>query len=238
MRVVVLQHESIEGPGVWVETLLEHGASVDCVLVPARGVPDGAGRADLVISMGGSMSVNDPVPWIPAEIELIARRIRSGAPVLGVCLGSQLIAKAAGGVVEPGGMIEIGFHSVELTSAGVADEAMAALPPRFDVLQWHGEIFRDVPGAVTLARSSLYPMQAFRVARAYGLLFHLEATMHSVAAMSHAFPDDLRRGGLEPGALLDEARERLPEIQAHARRLLVALLRGSRPTGAIGDASS
>jgi GMP synthase (glutamine-hydrolysing) len=225
MRVVVLQHESIEGPGVWVETLLEHGASVECVLVPARGLPDGAARSDLVISMGGSMSVNDPLPWIASEIELIAERTRSGAPVLGVCLGSQLIAKAAGGIVEPGGTIEIGFHSVELTSAGVADKVMAALPPRFDVLQWHGEIFRDVPGAVALARSTLYPLQAFRVARAYGLLFHLEATLHSVAAMSRAFPDDLRRGGLEPRALLEQARERLPDIHEHARRLLGALLR-------------
>jgi GMP synthase (glutamine-hydrolysing) len=225
MRVVVLQHESIEGPGVWVETLLEHGASVECVLVPLRGVPDGAARSDLVISMGGSMSVNDPLPWIASEIELIAERIRSGAPVLGVCLGSQLIAKAAGGIVEPGGTIEIGFHSVELTSAGGADKVMAALPPRFDVLQWHGEIFRDVPGAVALARSTLYPLQAFRVARAYGLLFHLEATLHSVAAMSRAFPDDLRRGGLEPRVLLEQARERLPDIHEHARRLLGALLR-------------
>jgi GMP synthase (glutamine-hydrolysing) len=226
MRVVVLQHESIEGPGVWAEALLEHGASVECVLVPTRGVPDGADRADLVISMGGSMSVNDRLPWIAAEIALVAKRIRSGAPVLGVCLGSQLIAKAAGGIVEPGGTIEIGFHSVELTSAGVADTVMAVLPRHFDVLQWHGEIFRDVPGAVTLARSTLYPLQAFRVARAYGLLFHLEATLHSVAAMSRAFPDDLRRGGLEPGALLEQARERLPDIHEHARRLLAALLRG------------
>jgi len=226
MRVVVLQHESIEGPGVWAETLLEHGASVECVLVPARGVPAGAERADLVISMGGSMSVNDRLPWIATETALVAERIRCGAPVLGVCLGSQLIAKAAGGVVEPGGTFEIGFHSVELTSAGLADPVTAVLPPRVDVLQWHGEIFRDVPGAVTLARSTLYPRQAFRVASAYGLLFHLEATLHSVAAMSHRFPNDLRRGVLEPAALLAQARKRLPGIQEHAARLLGALLKG------------
>lgn len=225
MRVVVLQHESIEGPGVWAETLLEHGASVECVLVPARGVPESAEGADLVISMGGSMSVNDRLPWIAAEIALLAKRIRSGAPILGVCLGSQLIAKAAGGTVEPGDAFEIGVHTVELTSEGIADPVTAALPPRFAVLQWHGEISRDVPGAVTLARSASVPMQAFLVARAYGLLFHLEATLHSIVAMSRAFPDDLRRGGLEPRELVEQARERLPDIHEHARRLLGALLR-------------
>jgi GMP synthase (glutamine-hydrolysing) len=226
MRVVVLQHESIEGPGVWAETLLEHGASVECVLVPMGGVPEAAAGADLVISMGGSMSVNDRLPWIAAEIALLTERIRSGAPVLGVCLGSQLIAKAAGGTVEPGGAFEIGFHTVELTSEGIADPITAVLPPRFAVLQWHGEIFRDVPGAVTLARSTSVATQAFRIARAYGLLFHLEATLHSVVAMSRGFPDDLRRGGLEPRELVEQAVERLADIHGHARRLLRALLRG------------
>jgi GMP synthase-like glutamine amidotransferase len=224
MRVVVLQHESIEGPGVWTETLLEHGASVECVLVPMNGVPAHAEDAELLISMGGSMSVNDDLPWIGSEISLLRRRIRSQAPVLGVCLGSQLIAKAAGGVVERGPSFEIGFHEVELAAEGGADVVCAALPTRFSVLQWHGEFFHDVPTAVTLARSSSYPMQAFRVGRAYGLLFHLEATLHSVAAMSRAFPDDLRRGGLEPEQLLDAARARLPQIHGHARTFLRALL--------------
>jgi GMP synthase (glutamine-hydrolysing) len=224
MRVVVLQHESIEGPGVWTETLLEHGASVECVLVPKSGVPAHAEDAELLISMGGSMSVNDDLPWIGSEISLLRRRIRSQAPVLGVCLGSQLIAKAAGGVVERGPLFEIGFHEVELAAEGSADVVCAALPTRFSVLQWHGEFFHDVPTAVTLARSSSYPMQAFRVGRAYGLLFHIEATLHSVAAMSRAFPDDLRRAGLEAEQLLDAARARLPQIHGHARTFLRALL--------------
>ena len=224
MRVVVLQHESIEGPGAWMEALLERGATVECVLVPSAGVPWHAAEAELVISMGGSMSVNDPLPWIAAEVALLAERIRADAPVLGVCLGSQLIAKAAGGVVDPGPVFEIGFHDVELTDAGGADPVLRRLPARFSVLQWHGEYFHDVPGAVALARSSRYPMQAFRVSRAYGLLFHLEATLHSVAAMCERFPGDLRCGGLEAEPLVDEARRRLGELQRHARVLLDALV--------------
>jgi GMP synthase-like glutamine amidotransferase len=224
MRVVVLQHEAIEGPGAWMEALLERGASVECVLVPSAGVPPHAVGADLLISMGGSMSVNDPLPWIAAEVALLAARIRSEAPVLGVCLGSQLIAKAAGGVVEVGPVFEIGFHEVELTDAGRGDPVLRRLPPRFSVLQWHGEYVHDIPGAVALARSSRYAMQAFRVSRAYGLLFHLEVTAHSLGAMCEEFPGDLRRGGLEAEALVDQARARFGELQGHARVLLDGLL--------------
>lgn len=224
MRVVVLQHESIEGPGAWLETLLDRGASVECVLVPSAGVPSHAGQADLVISMGGSMSVNDPRPWIATEVALLAQRMRDDAPVLGVCLGSQLLARAAGGQVGPGPVFEIGFHEVELTESGTADPVLRGLPRRLSVLQWHGEYFHDVPDAVPLARSSRYPMQAFRLGRAYGLLFHLEATLDSIAAMCEKFPADLRRGRLEEAALLDEARRRRGELRRHARIFLDALL--------------
>ena len=224
MRVVVLQHEAIEGPGAWTEPLLQHGAVVECVLVPKRGVPDHAMDADLLISMGGSMSVNDPLPWIAQEVSLLERRLAARAPLLGVCLGSQLIAKAAGGRVEPGPVFEIGFRTVDLTDDGVADPVSCVLPRTLPVLQWHGEFFRDVPGAVSLARSESDPVQAFRVGSAYALLFHLEATLHSVVEMSRAFPDDLRRGGLQGARLLDEARAKLPEIHAYARSFLEALL--------------
>jgi GMP synthase-like glutamine amidotransferase len=224
MHVAVLQHEAIEGPGVWAEALLERGATLECVLVPRTGVPPAADGADLVISMGGPMSVNDDLPWIAEELALLERRMRRSAPLLGVCLGSQLIARAAGGRVEPGAVFEIGFQAVELTEEGRSDPVFGVLPQRLEVLQWHGEVFRDVPGATPLARSTHVPVQAFRVGRAIGLLFHLEATLHSIAEMSRAFPADLRRGGLDASVLLDRARAALPGIHDHARAFLAALL--------------
>jgi GMP synthase-like glutamine amidotransferase len=79
LRVVVLQHESIEGPGVWAEALLEHGATVETVLVPDRGVPASAEDAELVVSMGGSMSVNDPLPWSCCSSAASAAAVRCSA---------------------------------------------------------------------------------------------------------------------------------------------------------------
>lgn len=224
MRVVVLQHEPMEGAGVWLDALIAEGATVVAASVPRSGIPAEALDAGLVLSMGGSMSVNDPLPWIGEELALLEHRLAAGRPTLGVCLGSQLIAKAAGGVVEPGPLFEIGFQDVELTSEGGRDPVTGVLPRRFRALQWHGELFRDVPGAVTLARSPHYPMQAFRAGPGYGLLFHLEATLHSIAEMARAFPADLERGGLVAEALLDQARLELPGVHEHARKLLRALL--------------
>lgn len=224
MRVVVLQHEPMEGAGVWLDALAAEGATVVAALVPRAGIPAEAADADLVLSMGGSMSVNDRLPWIAAEVALLERRIEGNRPTLGVCLGSQLIAKAVGAVVEPGPLFEIGFQDVELTAEGRSDAVAGVLPRSFRALQWHGEFFRDVPGAVPLARSTHYPLQAFRTGAAYGLLFHLEATLHSIAEMARAFPADLERGGLVAQALLEQARLELPRIHDHARKLLRALL--------------
>ncbi len=226
MNVVVLQHEPMESAGIWADALLDEGARLEVALVPKAGIPNGAADADLLISMGGSMSVNDPLPWIAAEVALLRDRIRGEKPTVGVCLGSQLIAKAAGGTVEPGPVFEIGFHELELTSEGHADPVTATLPRVFRALQWHGEYFRSVPDAVPLVSSDHYPVQAFRVRRAYGFLFHLEATLHSIAEMARAFPGDLERGGLVPPVLLDQARLELPRIHEHAKRLLRSLIAG------------
>ena len=153
MRVVVLQHESIEGPGVWMEALLEHAASASNACWcrrPAFHVTRGRRSADLdgrFDERQRSAPVDCKPKWGSSRNESVR-----ALPVLGVCLGSQLIAKSAGGFVEPGPVFEIGFHEVELTDAGHADPVLRALPPRLSVLQWHGEYFHDVPGA-TVSRA-------------------------------------------------------------------------------------
>jgi len=128
------------------------------------------------VLMGGPMSVNDVgrLPGLGAEIGWIRAAMRTETPMLGVCLGAQLIAKAAGGVVAPGPEPELGVSAVEILDAD--DALLGCVAPAIPALHWHGECFDLPAGAVALARSPQTPLQAFRMgATTWGLLFHLEA---------------------------------------------------------------
>jgi GMP synthase (glutamine-hydrolysing) len=198
---VVAQHAPHEGPGLLAGVL-------DRAEVRTRTVRLDCGDplpppADLggVIVMGGAMGVHDTdaFPWLEAERRWIADAVRSDLPVLGVCLGAQLLAAALGASVTTGPAPEIGVDDVALTAEGRADPVLGPEGERVSVIQWHGDTF-DIPdGAVRLATGERYPNQAFRYGRfAYGLQFHVEVD----DAMAEAWAPDL-----PPGVSLDtEAR--------------------------------
>ena len=114
MRAICLQHVSFEGPGAFASALMKHGISIECHLVPKNGLPQDDG--DLLIVMGGPMSVNDPDPWIAEETAFIRSALLAGKPVLGICLGSQFMAKALGATIRPGQALEIGMTPIYLTA--------------------------------------------------------------------------------------------------------------------------
>ena len=102
-------------------------------------------------------------------------------PTLGVCLGSQLVAKAAGVEVKPGGRKEIGWYDLTSSALASQDPLWQSFPQTFEAFEWHGDIFSLPPGAVLLASSALYPHQAFRIGKhVYALLFHLEVTAEMI----------------------------------------------------------
>ena len=141
---------------------------------------------DALIAMGGPMDVfeEEAHPWLVAEKALIRHAVAErGMPFLGVCLGHQLLADALGGRVERMTEPEVGILEVALTEAGRADPLLAGLDPVATCLQWHGCAVTVPPdGAVTLARSELCAVQAFRVgSHAYGLQYHVELTPATVA---------------------------------------------------------
>ncbi len=184
MRVHVFQHAPFEGPG-WIESSLRAaGHTVTATPLYAGGEPPAAEAVDMLVVMGGPMSVNDEAEfgWLAPEKGYVRDMARSGKPVLGVCLGAQLIADALGARVYPNSEKEIGWFPVEGVTPAGAD--CFAFPESAEVFHWHGETFDLPEGAVRLARSRACENQAFQLGRSViGLQFHLETTPESAAGM-------------------------------------------------------
>jgi len=223
MRAVCLQHVPFEGPGALATSLAKHGCSLDSYLVQKVGLPSDPG--DLLIVMGGPMSVNDPDPWIAEETAFIRSALLAGMPVIGVCLGSQFMAKALGGIIRSGRAVEIGMTTIHLTDEGMKDPVFSSCPEAFDVFEWHGEIFDLPKDAVSLAGSDVAPLQAFRYgSRAYGLLFHLEMEPAGIDALCRECATDLTKAGLAAQHVKAAALPHLLQLHQIADRLIDYLL--------------
>jgi GMP synthase-like glutamine amidotransferase len=179
-RVLVLQHIAAEGPGVLGGLLTSANMTLTVVeLDDGEPIPPLL-DFDLMLVMGGPMDVwqEDRHPWLAGEKTTIRRWVRElGRPYLGVCLGHQLLAAAAGGAVGPMPQPEIGVMEMALTADGLADPVFALLPQRFYGLQWHGAQVLGLPDdGVALATNRQCAMQAIRIGScAWGVQFHLEA---------------------------------------------------------------
>jgi GMP synthase-like glutamine amidotransferase len=172
--VAIFRHSPTEGPGYFATFLeLNH---IPWTLIP---IDDGASVPTDVRSfsglafMGGPMSVNDPLPWIPPVLALIRHAVHEGIPVIGHCLGGQLMSRALGGVVTLNAVKEIGWHDVTLTDHQEAHDWFGDNPV-LPVFQWHGETFSVPPGGVLLAGSVHCANQAFALGKHLGLQCHIE----------------------------------------------------------------
>jgi GMP synthase-like glutamine amidotransferase len=147
---------------------------------PGAATPD-IGRYDALIFMGGPMSANDDLPFLRQEMTFIRQAIARRQPILGICLGSQLIARAMGATVRRNSAKEIGWYGLQFTPAAAGDRLFDELAQE-TVFHWHGETFDLPPGAELLASSNLCHHQAFRAGEhVYGLQFHLEVTPEMIA---------------------------------------------------------
>jgi GMP synthase-like glutamine amidotransferase len=183
MKVHILQHVSFEGLGSMEPWLRSRGASLSFTRFFETWTLPEMDDVDFVIVMGGPMSVNDEATllWLVPEKQFIRQAVQQGVPVLGVCLGAQLIASALGSHVYPNAHREIGWFDIEATPAA---SGTFRFPTKTFVLHWHGETFDLPPGAVKLARSAACENQAFQIGRnVIGLQFHLEMTPVSAQSM-------------------------------------------------------
>ena len=226
MRVVALRHVPFEGLGHIQPILEERGFAIEFAdLYRSDAQPPEAATAAGLIFMGGPMSVNDGLPYLEQEIEYIQRAANAGQPVLGVCLGAQLAAKALGARVYRNPVSEIGWFTVRPTSAAREDSLFRDFRDTETVFHWHGETF-DLPASGTLlACSERCRNQAFRLGSCiYGLQFHLEVTPEMIAdwCQQDANCGDLRELDSLPDPYYNAAR--LVELSRHVFGAWVDLL--------------
>lgn len=181
--VLIFRHSPTEGPGYFTTFLDRHGIPWQLVRIDAGDiVPDNLNGVSGVCLMGGPMSVNDDLPWIPPLLALIRQAIASDIPVIGHCLGGQLMAKALGGTVGLNPVKEIGWGDVRITNPDAARPWMGDATQPMLGFHWHGETFSLPAGAARILESAWCANQAFVLnGRHIGMQCHVEMTPELVA---------------------------------------------------------
>lgn len=222
-RVLVLQHVGPETPGTIANALDVFGVTAEYARIfEGQPVPPELGNQAGLIVLGGPMGVYDYAryPFLRDEMRLIEQALRLERPVLGVCLGSQLLAATLGSNVRKGSRKEIGWYEITLTEAATSDPLWTGTESSFVAYHWHGDVF-DLPhGAVSLASSTLTECQAFRYGRnAYGFLFHMEVTEDIIGDMVRTFSDELRDVNVDGQNLVAQSRRYLPSLKKVGSRV-------------------
>lgn len=229
-KILVIQHVPHEGLGTIGGSLRSSGLKADFhkVYENARMPVDIKGYSALIV-MGGPMGVyeDDIHPFIKKELRLIESALKSETPVLGVCLGSQMLAKAAGAKVYKGKSKEIGWYRTTLTESGRADRLFTGFPKEFTVFQWHGDTFDVPPNGVNLASSELFPHQAIRVGRrAYGFQFHLEVTEEMISGWIGVNSDELKPlKSIDPAKIIKETPKMIKALHQYGGAVVSRFLR-------------
>ena len=207
MRVLSVVHHLDAAAGVFEEPALTAGHELVAWL-PHESPPPALDGFDAAIVFGGEAQVDeeDAYPWLRPEKDLVAELLQREVPLLGVCLGSQLVADVAGAVVRRAAAPEIGWHEIELTPEGANDPVLGFLPARFESFGWHYYEWLLPPGAVELARSAAC-LQAFRLdgRRVWGIQFHPEVTLSDLESWVDHWEVDLIADGLDPEAIRAES---------------------------------
>ena len=225
--VLILQQLSIEPAALLADILHEEGWETHAVLAKNEPIPEMLGDYAGMIVMGGPMSANDVhLEFIAAELELLEKAIAQDFPVLGICLGSQLLARAAGATIHAAAERELGWYPLSLLASAADDPLFSGLADGLDVFQWHGETFTLPESATLLASCKNVPHQAFRLgSRQYGLQFHIEVDEPIIRTWVDANKVDREHLGDEGvKRMLDETPKHIGQAHAFCREMTQAWL--------------
>jgi GMP synthase (glutamine-hydrolysing) len=216
--VLIAQSDDAVPIGAFGPPLRQHGIDLVVWRPPRDTPPASLDGHDALLVLGGVANPDQDsrFPWLEQERRLLREALERGLPVLGSCLGAELLVQVLGGKVGPLAAPEIGWAAVQARHAAGDDPLYRLLPPRLHAFQWHTYGFAPPPGSVLLAASPAGP-QAFRFGdRAWGLQFHLEATADIIQRWINAAADQLRAAGIDAAQLARETSQRTTRQQRHA----------------------
>lgn len=228
--ILVFQHDPQEDLGIFAHVLGRHQLSLRYIRFFQDEMPpeDWEDVRALVI-LGGPMGAQEEnqYPFLKWEKTIVRTALKQGIPILGICLGAQLIAAATGGEVYQGNFKEIGWYPISITIEGQMDSLLGYLPEKPTVFQWHGDGFDLPKGAQRLASSVYYDNQAFRIGRnVYGLQFHLEATPTMIERwMDHHWKELAQIPYISPDKIRADTRSYSETLKYYGERFFSEFIR-------------
>jgi GMP synthase-like glutamine amidotransferase len=228
VNVLALIHHEVAGSGVFGPEVRRLGHQLHEWQPSLEPQPRPLADYDAIIAFGGGMQVDqhDRFPWLRTAVDVLREAIEREVPTLGVCLGAQVLAAAAGAAVGPSPQAEWGWREVELTREGAEDSLFGAWPPTFEVFQWHSYAFDLPTGAVALARNAVC-LQGLRVGRsAWGVQWHPEVTAETISLWARRYVPSVNGApvSIDVPALEADVAQRISETNDEGRALCARFL--------------